>query len=377
MRRTHLYEWHVKNARMIEFAGYEMPVWYSSIEEEAISVRKNVGIFDVSHMGRFVVLGRDSEDFLNYVLTRDLSRQDLGKAIYTVMCNEEGGIVDDLIVLKDEGRFILVVNASNREKDLRWLIEHKDGYEVEIRDASDDSLMIAIQGPRAIEYSSKVFDEDLSKLGRFSFIKKRTFGKDFIISRTGYTGEDGIELIVEGMSLKNSSEAVKIWETFLRLGEEYSIKPCGLGARDVLRLEAGMALYGNDIDETVNPIEARLKFVVSFKKDKFIGKERLLQISREGLKRVRVCMIMIDRGIPRRGFKIRDEHGREVGEVTSGSFSPLVRRGIGMGYVPPEVEKDGKVLIDIRGNLRSAKVMEPRAILRVIKNMMRGDCYEL
>jgi len=362
---------------MIEFAGYEMPVWYSSIDEEVIAVRKNVGIFDVSHMGRLVVLGKDSEDFLNYVLTRDIYKQKVGKAAYAVMCNEQGGIVDDLIVLKDEELFILVVNASNKEKDLMWLLKHKDGYEVEIRDITENSPMIAIQGPKSIEYASNVFDEDLSKLDKFSFIKKRVFGKDFIISRTGYTGEDGVELIIEGISLEDSSEAVKIWETFLRLGERYHIKPCGLGARDVLRLEAGMVLYGNDIDESVNPIEARLKFVVNFKKGEFIGREKLLQVSRERLERVRVCIIMIDRGIPRHGFKIKDEYGMEVGEVTSGSFSPLIKRGIGMGYVPPEVEKNGKVLIDIRGNLRSAKVIEPRAMLKVIKSMARGDYYEL
>ena len=362
LRRTQLYEYHREHGRLIEFAGFEMPVWYEGIIPEHNAVRNAVGIFDTSHMGRMRAEGPDAERFLNYVVTNDVSALEPGRGLYTVMCNERGGIVDDLIIYKlTPNHFFVVYNASNREKDFKWFLRHSEGFDVELKDVSDEIAMIAVQGPKALRTLEKISSRPLSDVERFQIVELELSGVEAMAARTGYTGEDGFEVFIFDATPDRPEKALKVWDSLLEAGEEFGIKPCGLGARDSLRLEAGLCLYGNDIDESINPLEARLRWVVKFKKPSdFIGREALLRIREEGVKRFRVGIKMEERGIPRKGYEIWDGEGRQkIGVVTSGGYSPTLNVGIAMGYVPREYRKLGTpVKIDIRGRLAGGKIVK-------------------
>ena len=330
-------------AKMVPFAGYNMPMWYSSIADEHNSVRDNVGVFDVSHMGEFIVTGDFSKDFLQMVTTNDLNKLSEGKIQYTSILNRSGGIIDDLLLYDlGDNRYMLVVNASNMEKDLRWLKENNN-LNVEIDDISDRMSLFAVQGPKAIDVCNKVFKKDLSELKYFTFIKLSSgeFG-DLIISSTGYTGAGGLEIYTE------NKYAVKLWSDIIGIGKEYGIKPIGLGARDTLRLEMGFCLHGNDIDDSINPIQAGLGWIC--KKDiEFIGKEIVDRDKENNPSKILLGFELKERGIPRKGYKIFNKDGNLIGEVTSGSISPYTKKAIGMGYFNFDESKTLKaIFIEIR-----------------------------
>ncbi|MEM0007448.1 MAG: glycine cleavage system aminomethyltransferase GcvT [Candidatus Bathyarchaeia archaeon] len=359
MRKTQLYEIHKKTAKMTEFAGFEMPLWYKGITEEHLAVRNSVGIFDVSHMGRVIITGKDAASFLNYVITNDVTALTPNSALYSVMCNENGGIIDDFVVSRlEEEKFLLVPNATNREKDFNWLVKKAEGFNVKIEDVSDKAAMFAVQGPNAEKTLQKICTADLSKIERFKCAPAKLAEVDVFLSRTGYTGEDGFEVYVWNAPLDKPDNAIKVWNAILEAGKPYGIEPCGLGARDTLRLEVGLCLYGNDIDENTTPLEARLGFVVKFQKDSFIGKNALLKQKEEGVKRRRVGLQMIEQGIPRQGFKVYNEKSENIGQVTSGTFSPLLKCGIAMAYIQTQYAQEGNVVnIEIRGKMAKAKIV--------------------
>jgi len=335
---------------LIEFSGFEMPLWYQGIVPECKAVRNSVGIFDTSHMGRALISGEDSTAFLNYVTTNDVAALEVGRAHYSVMCNEKGGIIDDFIVNKQaEKEYLVVPNAGNREKDLSWLKKEAERFSVEIRHISDEVSMFAVQGPNAQKVLQEISDEDLSLIPRFG---GRNVDLDDIkatITRTGYTGEDGFEVFTWDSPIEEPSKAVAMWNAILDHGKSYNIQPCGLGARDVLRLEAGMCLYGNDITESITPFQARLGFVVKLTKNEFIGRDALVREKAEGAKSVRVGLKMLEAGIPRAECDILKD-SQVLGKVTSGTFSPTTNQGIAMGYVPREYSKTGgEVEITVRG----------------------------
>jgi aminomethyltransferase len=332
LRRTAVYEYHREFGRLTEFSGFEMPLWYSGIISECLAVRSAVGLFDVSHMGRILIRGRDAEAFLNRVTTNDVQALKPSKSHYSLLCNPNGGIKDDVILYKlDSDRFMMIVNAANREKDLSWLLENSKGFDVSISDISEGVALFAVQGPRAREALQRIAQgPDLRGISRFCFVRAEIGGLGCLISATGYTGEDGLEVFVP--SSERGPSALEIWREILNAGSEFGIKPCGLGSRDVLRLEAGLCLYGNDIDEGTNPLEAGLAFAVKMGKGDFIGRAALEAISRDGPRRARVGIVLEDEGIPRRGFEIL-RGGERIGEVTSGTYSPILKRGIAMGYV--------------------------------------------
>jgi len=359
VRRTQLYEVHKQTAKLTVFAGFEMPIWYKGIIPEHLAVRNSVGIFDISHMGRVIIAGVDSERFLNYVITNDVSRLSPNSAQYSVMCNENGGIIDDFVAYRLETeKFLIVFNASNREKDYSWLIKNAEDFRVKIEDVSDNVAMFAVQGPNAEKTLQKISTADLSKIGRFKCGHSHLADVKVFVSRTGYTGEDGFEVFIWNASLTRPDNAVKLWSAILDAGKTFGIEPCGLGARDTLRLEAGMCLYGNDIDENITPLEARLSFVVKFQKDNFIGKEALLKQKEEGVKRKRVGIKMIERGIPRPCFEVYDDKGEKIGCMTSGTFSPLLKCGIGMAYIPTSQAQEGNIVnVKIRNKLAKGKIV--------------------
>jgi len=335
-----------------------MPLYYKDITPEHLAVRNSVGIFDISHMGRVLVTGTDAEHLLNYVITNDVSTLQPNAAQYSVMCNENGGIIDDFIVYRLETqKFLLVFNANNREKDYNWLVTNAKGSNVKIEEISDDVAMFAVQGPNAEKTLQKIATEDLSKTGRFKCEPSRLAGVEVFLSRTGYTGEDGFEIFVWNASIAKSDNATRLWRAILEAGKTLGIEPCGLGARDTLRLEAGLCLYGNDIDEMTTPLEAALGFVVKLQKDRFIGKEVLLKQKADGVRRKRVGIRMTDGGIPRPGFEIRAESGETIGSVTSGTFSPLLNFGIGMGYVQtPHAQEGNSVNVIIRNKTSTGRI---------------------
>jgi len=344
---------------MTEFAGFEMPLWYKGIIPEHMAVRNAVGIFDVSHMGRVIIEGKDAEKFVNYIVTNDIKEADILGAKYTVMCNENGGIIDDAIVYKlAEDKFLQVFNAANREKDYNWLIKHSKNFEVKIIDLSDEIAMLAIQGPKAVELLNEISIEKLDNLRRFSCKWTEIEEVKVLAARTGYTGEDGFELYLWNTPLENPKNAFKVWSKILEVGKKYGIEACGLGARDSLRLEAGLCLYGNDIDEKTTPLEARLSFVVKFDKGDFIGRESLLKQKAEGVKRVRVGIKMIERGIPRKGYKVYINN-ELIGVVTSGGFSPLLKCGIAMAYIKKDFANVGEELyVNIRGKRVKGEIVK-------------------
>jgi len=345
--KTPLYRFHENNGEITNFAGFEMPLYYEGIMAEHLAVRNSVGLFDISHMGRCLVNGDGSVAYLNHVLTRDLSPLETGQGRYALICNENGGIVDDIVVFRmAEDQFFLVYNASNREKNLAWLSNHSENFKVNLNDVSNETVMLALQGPKSPNTLQPITSVDLSKIpyywGKWTLIADQSV----FLTRTGYTGEDGFEIILWDVSTPESEKAERLWQAILSAGSEFNVKPCGLGSRDTLRLEAGLCLYGRDIDEDTTPLEARLDFAVQFEKTNFIGKEALLRKKKEKIKHIRVGIKANDRGIPRCGHEIWSGE-KKVGYLTSGTFSPLLKTGIGMGYVSPEY-MENRIDIDIK-----------------------------
>lgn len=336
-----------------------MPIQYKEgIIAEHKAVRTAAGIFDVSHMGRIIVSGEDAIPFMNHLTVNDVQALEPNQAQYSAMCRENGGTIDDILVYRfDSGKLLVVVNASNHGIDLKWMREHQEGYDVDIKDVTDETSLLAIQGPRAQEILSSLTDQnfDLDGIGYYHFGLERVSGVDAIISRTGYTGEDGFELMIP------SSAAEQLWYDILSAGQEADVKPCGLGARDTLRLEVGYPLYGHELNETITPLEANLGRFIKLNKGNFIGRDALSQ-KIEGLKR-RLVSVQLDSansGIPRQGFTISKDD-QDVGQLVSGTFSPSLKTGIGTGFVPPELAaKVGtEVEVDIRGDKAPGRIVRP------------------
>jgi len=359
LKKTHIYSYHAGHGNIVDFGGYAMPVWYEGIQVEHKAVREGCGVFDTSHMGRTWAEGPDTERFLNYVVTNDVSKLEPFGGIYSVMCKPDGGIVDDLITYKfTPERFLVVYNASNRDKDYKWLKKNSKDFNVNLTDVSDKVAMIAVQGPKAVETLQKITEEKLDEVGRFNIADITVSGYKVMAARTGYTGEDGFEVFVLDCPLEKPDKALKIWRDLLEAGAV----PCGLGARDSLRLEAGLWLYGNDIDETTNPIEAGLRWTVKLKKPGyFVGRRAIQQLREEGTGRRLVGLMMMDRGIPRHGYEVLNAEEQVIGEVTSGGLSPTLGVGIALAYVPNEYRELGtEVYIRIRSRLAKGKVVKHR-----------------
>lgn len=354
MKRTPLNDIHkTLGAKMVDFAGFEMPVQYSGIIEEHLAVRKSVGVFDVSHMGEFEVRGRDALAFLQYVTINDAAKLIEGKAQYTAMCYENGGIVDDLLLYHLGDRYLLVVNASNIQKDFEWLMSHRFG-DVQLTDVSDRTALLAVQGPRSLATLQKLTSVDLSKIEYYHSTRGTVSGVPMIISRTGYTGELGFELYMEAEPLA----CEKVWNALFEAGKEFGIVPVGLGARDTLRLEKGFCLYGNDIDQTTLPLEAGLGWITKLDKGDFIGKQALLNARSSGLKRRLVGLTLPDKVIARHGYPLT-VGGKSVGHVTSGTFSPILQRGIAMGYVETAYAAVGSTVdVQVRGKGSPATIVK-------------------
>lgn len=354
LKKTALYDAHVAlGAKMVPFAGYNMPVRYTSDMEEHTTVRRGVGIFDVSHMGEFIIRGKGALELLQKITSNDVSKLYPGKVQYSCLMNEEGGIVDDMLVYKlEEETYMLVVNASNIEKDKNWILS-QNIFDAELSDVSDEYALFAVQGPLATKALQPLALTDLSAMEYYTFKKEVFAGVDgVIVSATGYTGSGGFELYVP------NEQAMEVWKKILETGKLFNLKPIGLGARDTLRLEAGFCLYGNDIDETTSPLEAGLGWITKFTKD-FIGSEVLKTQKEGGLTRKLIGFEMVDRGIPRHGYSVTDAAGNVIGRVTSGTQSPMLGIGIGMAYVDashatPETE----LYIGIRDKQLKAKVVK-------------------
>ncbi|MFI5450989.1 glycine cleavage system aminomethyltransferase GcvT [Pedobacter sp. UC225_61] len=354
MKNTALTEKHISlGAKMVPFAGYNMPVQYQGINVEHATVRNGVGVFDVSHMGEFILKGEDALDLIQRVTSNDASKLYDGKVQYSCLPNTDGGIVDDLLVYRiDEKTYMLVVNASNIEKDWNWIQKYNTGN-VEMHNISDQTSLLAIQGPKAADALQSLTDIDLASMEYYSF-KKGTFAgvENVVVSATGYTGAGGFEIYFE------NKYAEQMWDAVFAAGAEYGIMPIGLAARDTLRLEMGFCLYGNDIDDTTSPIEAGLGWITKFTKP-FTNSEALLAQKEAGVERKLIGFEMIDRGIPRHDYPIVDVEGNVIGKVTSGTQSPSLQKAIGMGYVKKEFAKEGtEIFIDIRNNKIKAKLVK-------------------
>ena len=338
---------------MIPFAGYNMPVRYSSDKEEHLTVRNSVGVFDVSHMGEFMIRGPHALDLIQWVSSNDASKLVDGQAQYACFPNDHGGIVDDFLVYKmrDE-EYMLVVNASNIEKDWAW-IQSQNKWDVPMENISEDIVLLAVQGPRAVEALQKLTDIDLSAINFYRFVEGQLAGKEMIISATGYTGSGGFELYI------NKEDSMEVWEGIFEAGKEFDIKPIGLGARDTLRLEKGFCLYGNDITDETSPLEAGLGWVTKFSKE-FVNSANLKAQKEAGVSRRLVGFEMVDRGIPRQGYELVDGEGNTIGKVTSGTMAPSLNLGIGMGYVSKAfAAAETDIYVQIRNKRLQAKVVKP------------------
>lgn len=342
-KRTPLYDIHKRlGAKLTRFAGFSMPIQYSSIIEEHLWVRSNAGVFDVSHMGEILIKGPKAVEFISYITCNDPNKLRVNQVQYSALLNDNGGFVDDLLVYRlAENEFMLVVNAANTETDFEWILDKRFTTGVEVINISDEVGQIAIQGPDAEEVLQPLVETNLSEMRYYWSTQTKVLGNKAIVSRTGYTGEDGFEIYMD------KTYIVGVAETLLNLSK---VKPVGLGARDTLRLEMGYPLYGNDINEDTNPFEADLSWIVKLKKDNFIGKSALVQIKEKGIGKKRVGFITDDkRSIPRKGMKL-SLIGEEVGEVTSGNYSPSLKTGIGMAYLPIDLLKTPKPLYLILRN---------------------------
>jgi aminomethyltransferase len=359
MKNTPFTQKHIAlGAKMASFAGYNMPISYSSINEEHAAVRKNAGVFDVSHMGEFMLKGENALDLIQRITTNDVSKIKNGQAQYNCFTNENAGIVDDLIVycIEEKKVYMLVVNASNIEKDWNWVSKHNT-KNVEMHNISDKTCLLAIQGPNATKILQQLTELDIMNLKYYTFVKGTFAGVDnVLISATGYTGSGGVEIYFED----ENDNAGKIWDAIFEAGSAQGIKPIGLAARDTLRLEMGYCLYGNDIDDTTSPLEAGLGWITKLNKPThFTAKDILEKQKAEGMKRKLVGFEMIDRGIPRHDYLIKDASGNDIGKVTSGTQSPSLNKGIGLGYVSLEnAGLDTEIFIDIRNTPVKAKVVK-------------------
>ncbi len=357
LKRTPLFEEHVRlGARIVPFAGFEMPVQYSGVIEEHTAVRERAGVFDVSHMGEIFVRGPRALEFVQKISCNDHSKMTVGRAQYTGLMYPQGTFVDDMLVHKvAEDEYLLVVNAANVDKDFAYLEELAGGEEgVRVENESDRWAQIAFQGPLAMELLEPLVDVDLAGIKYYRFTTGKVLGHEAIIARTGYTGEDGFELYLEPVA------APEVWRAILDAGRGHGVLPAGLGARDTLRLEAGMCLYGNDIDDTTTPLEAGLEWIVKLDKPDFIGKDILERQAEEGVERRLVGFELVGRGIARHGYPVAlAEEGEPVGSVTSGTHSPTLGKAIGMAYVPPQAASAGTPLwVEIRGRRVEAVVVE-------------------
>jgi aminomethyltransferase len=343
-------------AKMAEFAGYNMPISYTGINDEHAAVRKNAGVFDVSHMGEFILKGENALDLIQRVTTNDASKLNDGQAQYSCLPNKEGGIVDDLIVycLEKNKSYMLVVNASNIEKDWNWISSFND-KQVEMHNISDKTCLLAIQGPNATKILQPLVDTDIMNLKYYTFTKGTFAGvSNVLISATGYTGSGGVEIYFED----KDGAADKIWDAIFAAGTPLGLKPIGLGARDTLRLEMGYCLYGNDIDDTTSPLEGGLGWITKFTKN-FTAREIIEAQKAAGITRKLVGFEMIDRGIPRHDYLIKDELGNTIGKVTSGTQAPSLGKAIGLGYVSMgEASVDNEIFIDIRNTPVKAKIVK-------------------
>jgi len=351
-RRTPLYDAHVKaGARIVEFAGWELPIQYKGILEEHAAVRTAAGLFDVSHMGEILLSGPHALSATQRLVSNDVAKARDGQAVYAGLLNEQGGFVDDVIAYRfGEDRVLLVVNAANKDKDLAWIEAHRFGAEVE--DQSDRWAQLAIQGPNAAGIVARLTALDLSQIGTYRFAEGEVAGVPSIVARTGYTGEDGFELYCA------PERATSLWDALLAAGAGEGLVPCGLGARDSLRLEMKYALYGNDIDDDHTPLEAGLGWIVKLEKGDFIGRPVLERQKAQGVTRKLVGFTLTDRGIPRHGYRILKD-GQPVGEVTSGTQSPSLKQPIGIGYVPAALAAEGSTFdVEIRGKPVPAVVVK-------------------
>ena len=363
MKKTPLEQIHVLlGAKMADFAGYNMPISYSSIIEEHMAVRNGVGIFDVSHMGEFILRGKDALKLVQSLTSNDASKLTPGDVQYSCLPNDNGGIVDDLLVYRlfddkcsaDEQAFMLVVNASNMQKDWEWINANNE-YDLELIDISDNTGLIALQGPMAVKVLAKITDVDVESISYYKFKKGSVAGiENVLISATGYTGSGGFELYVK------SDDTENLWNSLMEAGKEYGIQPCGLGARDTLRLEMGFCLYGNDIDDTTSPLEAGLGWITKLAKDSnFPSKQFLIDQKANGVTKKLIGFILDDRRVPRHGYKIFNLDGEEIGVVTSGTQSPSLGQPIGMGYVKSEYASiDGQIQIGFGNKLLMGKIVK-------------------
>ena len=357
MKQTPFTSKHIElGAKMAEFAGYHMPISYSGINEEHHTVRKNAGVFDVSHMGEFIFKGEGALDLIQRVTTNDASKLTAGKAQYSCLTNESGGIVDDLLVycIEENKVYMIVVNASNIEKDWNWFQQHNHN-KVEMHNISEDTALLAVQGPNATKILQALTEMDILNLKYYTFVRGEFAGvKNVVVSATGYTGAGGVEIYFEN----KEDNADKIWNAIFEAGTPQGLKPIGLAARDTLRLEMGYCLYGNDIDDTTSPLEGGLGWITKFTKD-FTAKEKLQAQKEAGVERKLVGFEMVDKGIPRHGYEISDAEGNQLGYVTSGTQSPSLGKAIGMGYVKTDhASIDTPVYIKVREKLLQAKVVK-------------------
>lgn len=354
LKRIQLHDKHVAlGAKMVPFAGYEMPIKYSSETAEHMAVRNAVGIFDVSHMGEFFVTGKEAERFVQSVTSNDITRLDDGQALYSCLTNERGGVIDDLLVYRFSlESYMLVVNASNIDKDWSWLVLHSKKHDVKLEDKSSDYSLFAVQGPKATELLQQLTEVKLEKIPYYTFTEDNMAGVEgVIISATGYTGAGGFELYVR------NEQAEKLFDAILEKGEKYDLMPIGLGARDTLRLEMGYCLHGHELNDEITPLEAGLGWVTKLKTD-FIGVETLRIQKEQGLSRKLVAFELLERGIPRQGYDITID-GSKVGEVTSGTMSPVLKQGIGMGFMKAsEASQVTEVGVKIRNKILKARLVK-------------------
>jgi len=357
LKRTPLNQWHRDHgAKMVDFGGWDMPIQFSGILAEHEAVRERAGLFDVSHMGEVRVHGDDALAFIQQLITNDASTLERGQAQYTVMVYEDGGVIDDLLVYHlDDSDYLLVINASTTPKDVAWIESQAAvfGGDVQVADESGNWAQLAVQGPCAEEILARIVPLDLSTVRYYRSAESSFDDAACLVSRTGYTGEDGFEVYLP------PAKAPALADAILAAGEEEGIEPVGLGARDTLRLEAGMLLYGNDMDESRSPVEANLRWLIKPDKGDFIGREAILAQIESGTDDKLVAFELLQRGVPRHGYALCAADGEPFGEVTSGSFSPTLQKGIGLGYVPTgQAQVDGELKVDVRGRKLEARIVK-------------------
>jgi aminomethyltransferase len=354
LKKTLLYDKHVSlGAKMIDFGGWMMPLQYSGIIQEHQAVRSEAGLFDVSHMGEIMVEGKAAGEFIQRLITNDISRLKDSQVLYTLMCYPDGGTVDDILIYKlNDDKYLIVVNAANTEKDLEWMESHREGT-VAVNDVSEQYALLALQGPRAQDILQKLVDIPLEQLRFFRFIDEVNIaGIPGLISRTGYTGEDGFEVYVSAHSVS------RLWDEIMEAGKEYNLVPAGLGARDTLRFEAALPLYGQELSGEISPLEAGLDRFVKLDKGGFIGREALIKQSRDGVQRKLAGLEMVDRGIARHGYQVKADD-KIIGHVTSGNFSPTLKKNLALALLDTRFAEEGTLVdISVRNKLLKAKVVK-------------------